>query len=74
MSMFMTDAELEEMTGLQRPSAQIRWMDRYGIKYVVSAEGRPRVLRSHLERMMDGGKSAGKRPQPNFEALKQLNG
>jgi hypothetical protein len=74
MSMFMTDREIEEMTGLQRQSAQIRWLDRQGIRYVVNAEGRPRVLRSHLERVMDGSKSSAKRTQPNFDALKQLNG
>lgn len=67
--MFLTDTEVAELTGLTRQSAQCHWLERHGIRHLVNAEGKPRVLRSHLERIM-GGPAQKAKTQPNFDALK----
>ena len=36
--MFLTDEALAQLTGLQRPSAMCRWLEREGIPFVVAAE------------------------------------
>jgi hypothetical protein len=53
--MFLTAAELAELTGLKRPSAQARWLAQAGLRHVLAADGRPRVLRAEVERAMLGG-------------------
>jgi hypothetical protein len=63
----VTDEELRDLTGYQRPSKQIAWLKRNGVRFFVAADGHPRVLRAHLE---------GPRPQransPNLEAVRGL--
>jgi len=55
--MILAIKTLAEITGLQRPSAVRRWLDRERIPYVVGADGWPRVLEAiMMERM--GGKVA----------------
>lgn len=49
MSLRLTDAELEDITGYTQPAAQIRWLKKYGIRFFQAADGHPRVLRSDLE-------------------------
>lgn len=65
--MRLTDEELRDLTGYQRPSKQIAWLKRNGVRFFVAADGHPRVLRAHLE---------GPRPQrttgPNLEAVRGL--
>lgn len=34
--MFLTDEALAQLTGLQRPSAMCRWLEREGIPFVVA--------------------------------------
>lgn len=44
--MFLTAAELVTLTGLRRPSAQIRWLRSRQVRHFVNAKNRPVVLRS----------------------------
>lgn len=65
--MFLTDAEIHDLTGYQLPSAQKRWLDKYGWKFEISAFGRPKVLRSYAEQRM--GLASASTPaenQPDF--------
>lgn len=64
MSLWLSDIQLRELTGYVQPAAQVRWLQKYGVHHTVSADGRPKVLPSSLERP-----SAPKRPQPNFAAV-----
>jgi hypothetical protein len=66
--LFLTDAELEYMSGYKQPAAQIRWLQRWRIRHVVNAAGYPRVTRAAVEGTM---KTEPERPRarPNFEAL-----
>lgn len=43
--LFLEDGELEKLTGLKRPSAQIAWLRRKGYPHEVNAAGRPVVCR-----------------------------
>jgi hypothetical protein len=55
--MFLTPDDLRDLTGLRRSSAQIRWLSAQGLRYVLGADGRPRVLRAEVE-----GRLLSKRP------------
>ena len=53
--MFLSPDDLARLTGLQRPSAQLRWLAAHGWKFEVDRFGRPVVLRAEAERRMLGG-------------------
>jgi hypothetical protein len=46
MSLFLTFDELRQLTDRARASAQIRWLKAHGFPFEISAEGKPKVLRS----------------------------
>lgn len=46
--MFLTAPELAELTGREKPSAQIRYLEREAIAFTVNAAGRPVVLRESV--------------------------
>lgn len=50
--MFLTPAELAELTGYKRPSAQARWLTSHGWRFALNAAGHPRVARAYFERRM----------------------
>ena len=62
MTVFLTPDEIVELTGLRRPSAQMRWLDRNGIRAFRRADGGVSVPRAAVEQ--------GRQPKgPNWEAL-----
>ena len=65
--MFLTDAELRELTGYVTAAGFVRWLDARGWRYERSRAGRVIVSRSHAESMMGGG--APKAAGPKFEAI-----
>lgn len=46
--MFLTEAELTELTGYQRPKQIKEWLDRNGYRYEIDRHGWPKVLRDTL--------------------------
>jgi len=68
----VTDDELREITGLQRWSAQIRWLRDQGWAYAVRADGRPVVSTKEIERqLVTGGAQRTKgTAEPDFAALR----
>lgn len=52
LSTFLSEPEIHDLTGYQLPSAQKRWLTRYGWTFAVSALGRPKVLRTYAEHRM----------------------
>lgn len=46
---FLTPDDLKDLTDMVIPSAQARWLERNGWKFVLSAAGRPKVLWSYAE-------------------------
>ena len=53
--MFLTPAELADLTGRTRPSAQIRWLSRAGMRYAIGADGGIKVLRAEVEQYLLSG-------------------
>lgn len=78
MSLFLTPAEVGELTGYERPADQARWLRDRGWIFELNAQRRPIVLRAYAEGRMGGARSQGSAaatgyhipPQPNFDALK----
>jgi len=67
-----TPEELKSITGLERPSAIRRFLDRHGIPYIVGADKWPRVLPSIiLERL---GASSTPAPAKREPRLRLRNG
>lgn len=53
--LFMTDAEIGELCApLAQPAAQIRYLRGLGLTVIVKPNGRPAVVRSHVEAVLSG--------------------
>ncbi len=64
----LSDEELADLTGYQRPSKQIAWLKKQGIRFFVAADGHPRVLRAHLE-----GPPKQQPTGPDLEAVRRMS-
>ena len=42
--MFLTPQEVAELTGYQKPSAQIKWLTAERFGFVIGGDGHPKVL------------------------------
>lgn len=69
--MFLTRAQLIELTGYSKYAAQARALNTMGIAYKRRADGSIAVLTTHVEREMGGTATskAPKRVEPNWGAL-----
>ncbi|WP_336817830.1 DUF4224 domain-containing protein [Cedecea sp. MMO-103] len=67
----LTDAELIEFTGYQKPSKQREVLDRGGVSYIPDREGRPMVTWTHINAVLNGQATthSGTEEKPNFEAI-----
>ena len=65
--MFLSDSDIERLTGLVRRSAQSRWLLQHGFPHEVSHLGIPIVLESVVEERL--GVTQPKKSEPNFAAL-----
>lgn len=66
--MFLTVAEIRELTGRARPKAQVAALKRMRIKHKVNELGRPIVTWGWVEQWYDGKDVP--QTEPNFEALR----
>ncbi len=76
MTLWLTDAELQDLTGYRRQADQLAWLARNGFRekadFFITAAGKPRLLRAALERREAPQKAVGlqlRAVEPNFEAL-----
>jgi hypothetical protein len=70
-TLFLTPAEIRELTGLQRPAAQCRWLARNGYRFEVGGDRQPKVMRAQLE-ARQGITSPARPTGPDFSALDRL--
>lgn len=63
--MLLTPEEIRDLTEYKRPHEQIRWLREHGYPFELGASGRPKVLRSEVERRL--GRAAKGRAAPHFE-------
>lgn len=68
MSLFLTPAELLELTGYRRPSAQLRFLHARRIRHIVNRAGYPVVARAWL---LGGEADVVTLERPNLAALKR---
>lgn len=69
-SLFLSDDEVQELTGLRRPAAQLGWLLDQGFTAMRRADGRVLVARAHVLKLMGGTDTAGERlPEPDWSAL-----
>ncbi len=66
---YLTDKEIEEITGKRRYRAQVRALGRMGIQCRVRPDGRPIVSRMAFEKIMDGAVSTPEQTEPDFGVL-----
>jgi hypothetical protein len=57
--MFLSAAELTELTGYKRHAEQCAWLRANGIRYALDRWRRPRVLRSEIERALSSESGGG---------------
>ena len=69
--MILSQPELIELTGRFRRSAQVRVLRFMGIEHRLRPDGSVAVLRSHVERMLDGKvpDRMRKSVEPNWSAI-----
>lgn len=67
-SLFLSDAELHELTGFRRKLRQIQWLKDHGYRFEVNGKGRARVLRSAVLGRLNH-RPAPQKPEPDFAAL-----
>ena len=60
--------EIYELTDYRQPSKQIAWLRKQGVRFMVAADGHPRVLRRDLEKPENQPSRT-----PNLEALRRLS-
>ena len=67
---FLSDLEVQQLTGRHRPTAQCHWLQKHGWKHDINAIGRPVVAIAEAERKLVGkpfNQPSGK--EPNWEVL-----
>lgn len=62
--MFLTEAELQALSGRVKPSAQVRWLKAEKIAYIVGGDGKPKVLRDLVVARLGG--TGHTRPEPQL--------
>lgn len=65
--MFLTAHEIQQLTGRQRPSAQVRWLRQHGYRHTVNALGNPVIAVAEANRKLVGGMKTAQ--EPNWEAM-----
>jgi len=68
--MFLTNDEVVDLTDRSSPRHQARWLAEHGYPFEMSAAGKPKVLRTEVERRLSSKtQRRGIRAEPNWSAL-----
>ena len=78
--MFLTDTDLQSLTGYKRPAEQRRWLTSHGWAFEIRADGKNRVLIEEAHAKMltrqNGNKwnpkNSGRSAEPDLVALRTL--
>lgn len=55
--LFLTEAELQELTGFKSARGQVRWLDQHRWRYALTGGRQPRVARDYFQERV-GARSA----------------
>jgi hypothetical protein len=64
--MFLSDEELERLTGTKQPTRMIKWLRSEGFTFRIAANGRPVVSADHVKQVLSGSAPA-KRQKPEVQ-------
>jgi hypothetical protein len=67
---FLSNSDVAQLTGYQKPSAQARWLEQAGLPYLKGGDGKLKVLRLAVEQKL-GATPANR---PNREPKLRLDG
>ena len=70
--MFLTDQDMESLTGYKRPADQRRWLVGHGWTFEVRADGKNVVLLEEARNRLLTNKSAHRSAEPDLDALRAL--
>ncbi len=68
-SFFLTDIELETLTGFKTPTRQVDWLRNKGWRFEVNGNRKPVIARKYAEKMLGCGVAEEAGYSPNFQAL-----
>lgn len=66
---FLSDIEVQQLTGRYRPTAQCKWLRKHSWKFTVNALGNPIVATAEAERHLLGNAKLSSVQEPNWDAL-----
>jgi len=64
--MFLSDEELEHLTGTKQPSKMIKWLRSEGFTFRVASNGRPVVSADHVKQVLSGS-APSRRQKPEVK-------
>jgi hypothetical protein len=67
--MFLTAAELADLTKRKLPRAQVRALRTMGIEHIIRPDGSPVVLRAHVEAMLGAPERPVVAAEPDWSSL-----
>lgn len=67
--MFLSPDDLHELTGRMRKGAQVAWLRHNRWRFVLDADGNPKVSRAYFDHRMTGIETPEPGARPNFEAV-----
>lgn len=65
--MFLSRIDIERLTGYRRPTRQISWLRRNGLRFFIGADGYPRVPQANFE-----NPTRQRFAEPDFNSLKDM--
>lgn len=74
MNTFLLENETAYLTGALQPVKQRQWLIDHGYQFDVRLDGKPVVLRSHLEKKLGGvsSKAERRKTHPNLKGLLEM--
>lgn len=78
--MFLSDTDLQSLTGYKRPADQRRWLVSHGWAFEIRADGKNRVLHEEARARMlsiarggSGPSKARRSAEPDLESLRNMS-
>lgn len=69
--MFLTESELETLTGYRLPGWQRRWLTKHQWTYEIAANGRVVVSRAYAESRLNNIQAIKAKPALNLDAIRK---
>lgn len=71
-AMFLSQSDLEELTGHARAAIQMRWLRASEIPFIIGGDGKPKVARETLMRRLDSSQEGVPGADPSMPKLAEI--